>query len=121
VSRETLFDRLVTLELSTAGGENGRGNEVRTTSTIDGIPAHRSQSAATEDTADRDQQARTFVYLFPIFAVQDGEVIDVADVLTGRDRILDGNDTLKILGTPVVATSRGRRLHVKARAFVLEG
>lgn len=112
-----MFDREVDLELTTPAAEDARGNETRTTSTIADVPCYRGQLTADEDTADRDQQARTFVYFFPpVFGA-----FDVADLLTGRDRIIDGDDTLEIIGAPIVATSRGRRRHVEARAYLVDG
>lgn len=112
-----MFDRTVDLELTTPAAEDARGNETRATSTIADVPCYRGQLSAAEDTDDRDQQARTFVYYFPpIFGA-----FDLADLLSGRDRIIDGDDTLEVLGAPVVATSRGRARHVEARAFLLDG
>lgn len=120
MSLATLFDRTVDLELTAATGEDARGNETRSTTTLAGVPAYRSQLGAEEDTTDRDQQARTFVYLFPADHVI-GEGTHDLTTLTGRDRIVDVDGTFEILGTPIVATSRGRVHHVEARAFLIEG
>lgn len=117
MSLATLYDRTVDLEISGVTGEDARGNETTESTTIESVPAYRSQVSAEEDTADRDQQARTFVYVLPIEHGDD----DLADLLTGRDRIVDVDGTFEVLGTPVVATSRGRRHHVEARAFLIEG
>lgn len=115
MSLRTGFDRHVDLELTTADGENDRGNEVRATSTVEAVPCSRGQLTATEDNLDRDQQARTFEYLFPpVFGS-----VDLAARVDGRARIIDGDDTLEILGAPVVATSRGRVRHVQVRAYVV--
>lgn len=117
MSLRTMFDRRVVLELTAADGENARGNEVRSTSTVEGVPCCRGQVTATEDNLDRDQQARTFVYLFPpVFGS-----FDLAALVDGRDRIVDGDDTFEILGAPVVATSRGRLRHVEVRAYLVDG
>lgn len=116
MSLRTIFDRTVDLEITAAAAEDVRGNETETSTIVEGIRAHRSQVGAGEDTTDRDQQARTFVYLLEPFR-EDGTPLG----LTGRDRIIDGAETLKVLGTPVVATSRGRTRHVEARAYVIEG
>ena len=117
MSLRTLFDRVVDLELVADGAENARGNPTTSTTTVEGIRAYRSQVGAAEDTSDRDQQARTFVYLLEPYR-PDGTPLG----LTGRDRIREANgELLEVLGTPVLATSRGRLRHVEARAFVLEG
>lgn len=122
MSRRTLFDRTVALVITAAAAEDARGNETRSSTTLAGVPAFRSQLGADEDTDDRDQQARTFTYLLPVIHVDDDELAhDIGDLLSGRDRIVDGDDTLEILGAPVVATSRGRRRHVQARAYLLDG
>lgn len=118
MSVRTRFDRTVDLEITGPTGEDARGNETRaTTTTIVGVPAYRAQVAVAEDLADRDQQARTWQYLLP--PEHDGN--DVADLLSGRDRIVDGDETFEVLGAPELATSRGRRKHVLARAYLVEG
>lgn len=122
MSLATLYDRTVDLEVTSADGEDARGNEVRSADTVAGVPAYRHQLTAEEDTSDRDQQARTFVYMLPVeHVLEDETVVDVAELLSGRDRIVDGDETFEVLGTPIVATSRGRRHHVEARAFLVEG
>lgn len=122
MSLATLYDRTVDLEISGVTGEDARGNETTESTTIESVPAYRSQVSAEEDTADRDQQARTFVYVLPVeHVLPDETVVDVAELLTGRDVIVDTDGDFEVLGTPVVATSRGRRHHVEARAFLLEG
>lgn len=115
MSLATIYDRVVELELTAPAGEDARGNEVRGTTERAGIPAYRYQVDTSEDTADRDQQAKTFVYYLP--PVVDGEPV----VLSGRDRIVDGDETLEVLGQPITATRRGRPHHVEARAFVVSG
>jgi hypothetical protein len=118
VSARTRFDRTVDLEITGPTGESARGNETRGASTtIAGVPAYRAQVGAEEDTADRDQQARTFEYLLPPVH----EEHDVAELLSGRDVIVDGDERLEVLGTPEVATSRGRRRHVLVRAYYVSG
>lgn len=117
MSLSTLFDRTVELELTTSSAEDARGNETRSSSSIADVPCYRGQLSAAEDTDDRDQQARTFVYYFPpTFGA-----FDLGNLLSGRDRIVDGDETLEILGAPIVATSRGRARHVEARAFLVDG
>lgn len=110
-----MFDRRVELRLTSPAGKDARGNELRATSTIENVPSARGQVSAGEDNLDRDEQARTFVYFFPPIWGS----YDVAELLTGRDRIVDGHETFEILGAPVVATSRGRRRHVEARAYLV--
>lgn len=121
MSLRTIFDRVVDLELTSSSGKDVRGNEIRSSTTLADVPCFRWQVKAEEDTADRDQQARTFVYLFPVEHVVDDEVHDLGELMTGRDRIHDGDEILEVLGTPVVPTSRGRRRHVEARAYYEEG
>lgn len=116
MSLRTIFDRTVTLRLVAAGAEDARGNAAEVTTDVAGVAAFRTQIAAGEDTADRDQQAKTFQYLLETDR-PDGTPLG----LSGRDRIVDGLEVLKILGTPVVATSRGRPRHVEARAYLIEG
>lgn len=115
MSLRTMFDRRVSLEITSPAGKDARGNEVRATSTIENVPAVRGQVSAGEDNLDRDEQARTFIYEFPPV----WGAFDLAELLTGRDRIVDGDETFAILGAPVVATSRGRRRHVEARAYLV--
>lgn len=116
MSLRTIFDRTVTLRLVAAGAENPRGNPAEVTTDVAVVAAFRTQVAAGEDTADRDQQARTFQYLLETDR-PDGTPLGI----TGRDRIVDGIEVLQILGTPVVATSRGRPRHVEARAYLIDG
>lgn len=116
MSLRTIFDREVTLRLVGVGAENPRGNNAETTTDVAGIAAYRAQVGTAEDTVDRDQQARTFVYFL------DAERPDGTPLgLSGWDRIVDGVQVLKVLGTPIVASSRGRARHVEARAYLLEG
>lgn len=115
MSLATIFDRAVDLVVTAPTGEDARGNETRGSTTIEGVPAYRFQVGAEEDTADRDQQARTFVYYLPV--VHEGAELELA----GRDRIVDGDDTLEVLGAPIVATSRGRKHHIEARAYLVDG
>lgn len=112
-----LFDRKVVVRRVGLGAENPRGNATAATTDVADVPAFRVQVGADEETADRDQQARTFVYLLPVF-LDDGTELE----LTGRDRIVDdlGGPApveLQVVGTPVVVTSRGRPKHVEARAY----
>lgn len=121
MSLRTLFDRTVSLEFTAADVEDARGNETRSSTTLADVPAYRGQLTAAEDTDDRDQQARTFVYYFPPIHLVGAVEHDVAALLTGRDVIVDGTERLEVLGAPIVATSRGRARHVEARAFLLDG
>jgi hypothetical protein len=116
VSLRTIFDRAVTVRFVGTGAEDGRGNETETTTDVAGVAAFRTQVAAGEDTATRDQQARTFLYLLEPDR-PDGTPLG----LTGWDRIVDGPQVLKVLGSPIVASSRGRPRHVEARAYLIEG
>lgn len=77
---------------------------------IPNVPTRRDQLQATEDTNDRDQQARTFVYLF---------LPDVA--ISGRDRIRDGDDVLEVIGEPDVVSRRRRPHHIEATARIVSG
>jgi hypothetical protein len=77
---------------------------------VPGQRCRRRQLTADEDVLDRDQQARTFVYEFL-----------PSVVVTGRDRILDGDDTLEVVGEPNLVTRRHRPHHVLLRASVVQG
>lgn len=77
---------------------------------IPDVPTRRDQLQAVEDTTDRDQQARTFVYLF---------LPDVA--IRGRDRIRDGDDVLEVIGEPDVVSRRRRPHHIEATARLVTG
>ncbi len=112
MSRETLFDRTIVVRHVAEADENARGNPTRAVVEVPEVPAYRFQVSANEDTKDRDAQARTFVYLLPVF-LDDGTEL----ALTGRDELVDDGAVLKVLGTPIVATSRGRPRHVEARAY----
>lgn len=77
---------------------------------IPDVPTRRDQLQATEDTTDRDQQARTFVYLFlPAVAIG------------GRDRIHDGDDVLEVIGEPDLISRRRRPHHIEATARIVSG
>lgn len=117
MSLRSLLNRRVDVVVTTTGVEDRYGNVARTVSaTIADVPARRDQAAATEDVRDRDQQTRLFVYLLPLRG-PDGTVLDLA----GADRIVDGDDTLEIVGTPELIARRRRPHHWEATARLLEG
>lgn len=114
MSLNLLYDREVTLRPMNVTAEDARGNETKSAGAdVDGVPARRRQLTAEEDTDDRDQQARTFLYFLP--------ATGAAIALSGRDRIVDGGQVLEVLGAPDVIHRRYRPHHVEARAFLIEG
>lgn len=114
MSLTLLFDREVTLRPMNVATEDARGNERRGAGEdVAGVPARRRQLSAEEDIGDRDQQARTFLYLLSPVAA--------ALALTGRDRIVDGGEVLEVQGAPDVIRRRYRVHHVEARAYLIEG
>jgi hypothetical protein len=110
-----LLDRLVTLRpVNGTVTEDRYGNEeVALGVDVLGVPARRHQLDATEDTSNRDEQARTFLYVF--------KARGAPLTLTGRDRIVDGDDELEVLGAPELVYRRRRAHHVEARARLVSG
>lgn len=74
------------------------------------VPTRRDQVEATEDRADRDEQRQQFTYWF---------LPDVA--ITGRDQIMDGNETLEVIGQPKQVDGRRGVHHLEVRAQIVEG
>jgi hypothetical protein len=83
---------------------------------VPNVPARRQLVSATENITNRDEQARTFAYDLALFT-DDGEPV----VISGRDLILDGDEELKVFGTPDTVARRRRPHHIQARAYVIEG
>ncbi len=117
-----MLDREVTLVPRVESEPDARGNVSRTDGTaLEGIPAARELVAATEDTADDDQQARTFRYFLPAYVDVDGERIPIEPL--GYDRLVDGDVVFELRGDPEIETRRRRwtRHHVEAIAYLIEG
>ncbi len=111
MSFRRLLDRTITILPMTVIDMDRYGNEIRSPGTpITGVRARRHQVAAAEEITDRDEQSRTFQYFLPP---------DVT--VTGRDRILDGDDTLDVLGPPELVARRRRPHHIELRAYQIEG
>jgi hypothetical protein len=81
-----------------------------------GIPARRDQTAGAEDVIDRDQQTTTVLYSLALRTLTGDQV-----VLSGRDRIVDGDETFEIVGPPELLYRRRRPHHWEARAVLIEG
>lgn len=77
---------------------------------IEGVPARRVQVDASEAVVNRDELRTVWRYFF---------LPNVA--LTGRDRILDGDDELELLGEPAPMVGRRSLHHVEALAAIVEG
>lgn len=117
MSLRSLLNRTVSVVPMNVTTTDRYRSEVRTPGApIAGIPARRDQVAADEDLRDRDQQARTFVYLLAL-----RNATGAAVAVSGRDRIVDGDDTLEIVGTPETMYRRRRPHHIEARAVIVEG
>lgn len=106
-----LLDRRVTIIPMVAGAKD-RYNH---TTTVAGTPvtdvaARRDQADISEDVIDRDQQRTVFRYFF-----------EAGVAITGRDRIIDGGDTLEVLGEPDEVSGYHGTHHVEVRAYKVEG
>lgn len=111
MSIRRLLNRTVTILPMNVISVDRYGNELRSAGTpVPDIPARRHQVAAGEEITDRDEQSRTFEYFF---------LPDVT--ITGRDRIVDGDDTLEVLGPPELVARRRRPHHIELRAYQIEG
>lgn len=117
MSYRSLLNRVVDVVPVAEGAEDRYGNVARVPGpAIAGVPARRDQVAVAEDLRDRDQQARTIVYSLALRAA-DGSVLE----LTGRDRIVDGDETFEIVGSPELLFRRRRPHHWEATVSLVEG
>ena len=117
MSFRSLLDREVSIVPVVPGVKDRYGNASSVAGEpIDHVPARRDQVRAGEDVRDRDQQTREFVYSFPLRS-DDGDELE----LTGYGRIVDGDDTFEIVGTPELLHRRRRPHHWEARAVLVEG
>lgn len=111
VSFQDLLNRTVTIFPMGVSGIDAFGNEVLAAgSPIANVPARREQLDATEDNADRDQQTQTFRYYLP-----------AGTAVSGRDVIVDGADTLEVIGPPDVVAGYRNEHHIELRARWIEG
>ena len=104
--------RLVKIVNISASDDNldDYGNPIREEAEPVEVYATREQLTSSEDILDRDQQARTFRYFF-----RPSVVID------GRSKIIDGDDTLRVVGEPEVLSSAVAKHHIEAIAELIEG
>lgn len=119
MSFRRLLDRTVVIVPRVVTGRDGRGNDVISDGTpITDVPAGRDLLSATEELADRDQQAKTFVYFLPP-TKDDGTPITIS----GYDQIVDDEKTYEVRGDPerVVRRRGGRLHHFEAIAYLIEG
>lgn len=111
MSFDTLLNRTITILPMNVTGIDRYGNDVIGPGTpIEDVPARRWQVSASEEITDRDEQARTFTYDLP-----------PGVAVTGRDRIIDGDDTLEVLGPPELVYRRRTPHHIELRAYLIEG
>lgn len=86
------------------------------------IPARRDQSGASEVDAGRDQQTATVRYTLPVSVWIPGDPGSSYTVeLTGRDRIVDGDEVFEIIGSPELVYRRRQAHHWEAVARLVEG
>jgi hypothetical protein len=120
VSLRSLLDRrvsVVAVNAPAVGPKDAFGNRAKVAAEPVGpIRARRDQSSTDETIVDRDQQARTFVYLLELRTVAGDEV-----TLSGRDRIHDGSEVLEIIGSPELVKRRRLPHHWEARAEIVDG
>lgn len=102
---------------------NAHGNTVRVPGPDSPpIPARRDQTSATENDADRDQQIQNVRYTLPLRVWIPGDPGQAYEVeLTGRDRIVDGDQVFEVVGTPELVYRRRRPHHWEATARLVEG
>lgn len=104
-----LLNRTVTVVPMNVTSIDRYGNEIRGAGTpIEGVPARRDQVEATEELLDRDQQSRTFRYWFP-----------AGVAISGRDRIVDGAETLEVEGEPETVDGYRSAHHLEVRAYLV--
>jgi hypothetical protein len=117
VSFQGLLDRTVSIVPTTVQGKDRANNDVRVAGTpILGVRARRDQVAASESLDRRSELATTFVYVLSLTA-EDGTPV----VITGRDRIVDGNETFDVQGSPELVQRRRRPHHLEAVVRLVEG
>lgn len=106
-----LFDRAVTIQPMSVLGTDEYNNQTRAPGApVPNVPARRKRAGVDEENVDRSLQRVEFVYFLPP---------DV--VLTGRDRIVDGDDTFEVFGTPDLIGRRHRPHHLEAAVYRVEG
>lgn len=112
-----LCNRRITIQPMNVAAADARGNETRTAGTpITAVPARRRLLSAEEDRNERDEQARTFHYSVAL-ENDDGDPV----ALTGHDRIVDGAETLEVLGAANVVAGASADHHIEFRAYLVEG
>lgn len=102
MSFRSLLDRTVTLIPTGTSGEDAHGNDVVVDGApVEGVKTARELAAGDEQANVRDTISARWLYFF------------LPDVeLTGYDRIVDGLETLNIVGPPeLVVRRRGGRPH----------
>lgn len=114
-----LCNRRVTVQPMDVGAKDARGNETRAAGApIPNVPARRRLLSAEEDRVERDEQARTFHYSL---ALENADDPPVAVTITGYDRIIDGTDTLEVLGEADVVAGAADPHHIELRATIVKG
>lgn len=114
-----MLDRTVTVVPRTVTGTDARGNEIIADGTpIEDVRAARSLAGSSEELEGRDQVSDRWTYVLAVFA-DDGTPL----ALDARSRIIDGDETFELEGTPSEARRRRRGVlnHLEARVYRIEG
>lgn len=119
MSFRRLLDRRVTIVPRVVTGTDARGNDVISDGpSIAGVPAARDLLSGDEELRARDQQVETWVYFLPA-KKDDGTGV----VISGYDRIVDGDETFEVRGRVDEITRRrtGKLHHYEATVYRIEG
>jgi hypothetical protein len=97
--------------MAPAGTADRYNSRPRTAGTpVTDVPCRREQIEADEDRSDRDEQRQQFTYWFMPDAV-----------VSGRGQIIDGGDTLEVIGEPKRVDGRAGTHHIELRAQLVKG
>lgn len=115
----TLCDREIKIQPVNECGRDAHGVPIKELcEPVGPIRARRTRTRTDEDIVDRDQQDRTYLYLFHLRTIDGAEVCP-----RGSDRIIDeeADITLEIVGSPIRANRRRIPHHWEARARIVTG
>lgn len=113
----SLLNRRVTVVPMVITGKDSAGNDVKAPGTAIGpVHARRDSESETEIIASRDEQEVVFFYWLALLA-EDGTPV----VITGRDRLVDGDETFEVRGTPELVAGQARVHHIEVHAYRITG